>query len=134
MISGQALGGIFTALVQIISLATGESSVHSAFLYFMVGNLLLILTLVSYIVLSKTVFFKYHLEEKQDGVSTSIQADPERTPDISYMAIFDKIWLYGVSEWLVFVITLSVYPGVTVLIESQNKGTANKWSGKYYDI
>ncbi|GLV40017.1 Equilibrative nucleoside transporter 1 [Carabus blaptoides fortunei] len=130
VISGQALGGIFTALVEILSLATGESSVHSAFLYFMVGNFLLILTLVLYIVLSKTVFFQYHLDEKQDGVSTSIQADPVRPPEISYMAIFDKIWLYGVSEWLVFVITLSIYPGVTVLIESQNKGTGDKWSGR----
>lgn len=37
VVSGQALGGIFTALVQIMSLALGESSVHAAFVYFMIG-------------------------------------------------------------------------------------------------
>lgn len=39
VVSGQALGGIFTSLVQILSLALGESSTHAAFVYFMIGKI-----------------------------------------------------------------------------------------------
>lgn len=132
VVSGQALGGIFTALVQIFSLATGESSTHSAFMYFMIGNAVIIVTLVLYVILSKSVFFQYHLKVLQDDGAT-IQT--ERSVDgcdpvrYSYGAIFKKIRIYGISEWMVFVVTLSIFPGVTVLIESQNKGSGSKWSG-----
>lgn len=125
VISGQALGGIFTAFVQILSLALGESSVHSAFVYFMVGNVVCFVTFISYIILSKSVYFNFYLN--LDNEKSSINADVETT--ISYKQILKKIWLYGISEWFVFVVTLSIYPGVTVLIESDKKGLGSLWAG-----
>lgn len=44
------------------------------------------------------------------------------------------MWCYGMSVFITFAITLSVYPGVTVLIESEWKGHGNKWNGRSHII
>lgn len=55
VVSGQALGGIFAALAEIASLCFGASSATSAFVYFMVANVMLLLSLAAYIFLSHSV-------------------------------------------------------------------------------
>ena len=55
MISGQALGGIFAALCNIITIALGASAIQSAFLYFLAADFTLLLSFVLYIYLSSTV-------------------------------------------------------------------------------
>lgn len=52
---------------------------------------------------------------------------------ISYKRIIKRIWHYGISVLLVFFISLSVYPALTVLIESQYKGKGYIWNGKFYN-
>lgn len=54
-ISGQALGGIVAALAQILALWWGASSVHSAFVYFLFADIFILISLVLYAVLVKTV-------------------------------------------------------------------------------
>lgn len=129
-IGGQALGGIFAAISQIVALAIGASSVHSAFVYFMVGNVMILLTLVSYVILSKTVFFKYHLSEKMGLTLNEFQSELVRPRIVNHKVILKKIWTYGCGVFLVFLISLSCYPGLTVLIESQAHGTP--WNDKYF--
>lgn len=53
---------------------------------------------------------------------------------VSYSRIFRRVWPYGVSIFLVFFISLAVYPAVTVLVESQNKGQGYAWNGRYIFI
>lgn len=48
------------------------------------------------------------------------------------MVIFKKIWLHGFSIFALFVISMSVYPGVIALIESQDAGNGNKWNDIYF--
>lgn len=127
-IGGQALGGIFAAVSQIIALAIGASSVHSAFVYFMVGNVMLLISFIMYVILSKTVFFKYHISNRT-GIAQN-EFDGELRPRIiNHTEILKKILRYGLSVCLVFCVSLSVYPGVTVLIESENKGNGHIWNG-----
>lgn len=54
-VSGQALGGIVAALAQILALWQGASSVHSAFVYFLIADLFIVISLVLYTLLVKTV-------------------------------------------------------------------------------
>ncbi|GJQ65552.1 nucleoside transmembrane transporter [Trypoxylus dichotomus] len=129
-IGGQALGGIFAAISQIIALAIGASSVHSAFVYFMVGNIMILVTLICYIMLSKTVFFKYHLSEKMGLTLNEFQSELVRPRILDHRVIFRRIWTYGTGVFLVFLISLSCYPGLTVLIESEAHG--NPWNDKYF--
>ena len=137
MSSGQALGGIFTAITEICSLWIGASPVLSGLVYFIIGDAVLFLSLIAYIVLEKAAFFKYHMLEKlPENVETNFSITGEVTfpqgTTVSYTRIVKRIWHYGVSVFLVFFITLSVYPAVTVLVESQYKGKGYAWSDIYF--
>lgn len=55
MSGGQALGGIFTALAEVCSLWIGASPVLSALVYFIIGDTMLLLSLIAYVVLERAV-------------------------------------------------------------------------------
>ncbi|XP_076672350.1 equilibrative nucleoside transporter 1 [Andrena cerasifolii] len=137
MSSGQALGGIFTAITEICSLWIGASPVLSGLVYFIIGDAVLFLSLIAYIVLEKAAFFKYHMLEKlPENVEANFSITGEVTfpqgTTVSYTRIVKRIWHYGVSVFLVFFISLSIYPAVTVLVESQYKGQGYAWSDIYF--
>ena len=56
MSAGQALGGIFTALTEILSLWIGASPVISGLLYFIIGDVVLLLSLIAYVILEREVW------------------------------------------------------------------------------
>ena len=58
MSSGQALGGIFTAITEICSLWIGASPMLSGLVYFIIGDVILFLSLIAYVMLEKAAFFK----------------------------------------------------------------------------
>ncbi|XP_043262461.1 equilibrative nucleoside transporter 3 [Colletes gigas] len=138
MSSGQALGGIFTAITEICSLWIGASPILSGLVYFIIGDVILFLSLVAYIILENSTFFKYHMLEKlPENIETNFSITGEVTfshsTSVSYTRIIKKIWHYGLNIFLVFFITLSVYPAVTVLIESQYKGKGGStWNDIYF--
>uniref|UniRef100_A0A182JJ50 Equilibrative nucleoside transporter n=1 Tax=Anopheles atroparvus TaxID=41427 RepID=A0A182JJ50_ANOAO len=133
-VSGQALGGIFSALADIIALTFASNPTTTAFVFFIIGCLVLLLSLVAYVVMSRTLFFKYYTCSKA-LMKSSLEADPgarDLVPRVEprFPTVLSKIWLYGFSEWLVFVTTLSIYPAVTVLVGSQNHG--RPWNDVYF--
>ena len=169
--SGQALGGVFTALgmklviipineslnnfililAEVISITFATAATISAFIYFLVGTFVLVISLILYILMSRTIFFKYNTNQAtMKSNPLSVNADTTLTsPAITattmasinrnylqpdYKKIISKIWIYGFAEWLVFVTTLAVYPAITVLIKSEGKGSHNAWNGKTIDI
>lgn len=127
-LGGQALGGIFAALAEIASLSIGASSVHSAFVYFIIGTFTIFISIIWYIILTKSVFFKFHLYERSI-TQNEFENELLRPRIINHKMILKKIWTHGVSMFMVFAITLSVYPSVTVLVESEGKGHGHKWNG-----
>ncbi|KAK7792618.1 hypothetical protein R5R35_009151 [Gryllus longicercus] len=138
VVSGQALGGIFAALAEIASLCLGASSTKSAFVYFMVANGMLILSLIAYVILARAVFFRFHMADKVE--STSVQYDPALGEEacavppqsVSWLGVLGKIWMYGLSVWLTFFITLAMYPAVTVLVNSVGAGSRRPWNDVYF--
>ncbi|KAG7213809.1 hypothetical protein KM043_003025 [Ampulex compressa] len=137
MSGGQALGGIFTALTEICSLWIGASPIVSGLVYFIIGDSLLLFSLIAYIILERAAFFKHHmLEELPPRLESHFQINSEvsfsQGHTVSYFRIVKRIWHYGVSIFLVFFISLAVYPAVTVLVESQYKGKGSAWSDVYF--
>lgn len=55
MSGGQALGGIFTALTEVCSLWIGASPIFSGLVYFIIGDIMLLLSLIAYIMLERAV-------------------------------------------------------------------------------
>lgn len=78
-------------------------------------------------------FFKHHMKEElaiqQPNFSLNAEVSFIEGQKISFKKILGRIWPYGLSMFLVFFISLSVYPAVTVLVESQDKGKNNPWNG-----
>lgn len=138
VVSGQALGGIFAALAEIASLCLGASSTISAFVYFMVANGMLLLSLAAYLVLSRAVFFRFHMLDKVEVSNMQyepavLQAnDNPPSQEISSRIILSKIWVYGFSLWMTFVVTLALYPAVTVLVNSTGRGNSKPWNDMYF--
>lgn len=135
VVSGQALGGIFSALAEIVTLTFADDPKKSAFIFFMIGNVVLVICLILYIMMSKTVYFKYFTVERfniakarQEESGTLHRAPTEP----SFKNVVNKIWLYGFSEWLVFAVTLTVYPSVTVLVNSELHGNGHPWNDIYF--
>ncbi|XP_053675457.1 equilibrative nucleoside transporter 2 [Anopheles nili] len=133
-VSGQALGGIFSAVADLIALTFASNPSTTAFVFFIVGCLVLLLSLFAYIIMSKTLFFKYYTSSKT-LMKSSLEADPTARGlstrlEPRFPVVMRKIWLYGFSEWLVFVTTLSIYPAVTVLVGSENHG--RPWNDIYF--
>ncbi|CAH1955270.1 unnamed protein product [Acanthoscelides obtectus] len=126
---GQALGGIFAAIAQIAALSIGASSTHTALVYFIIGNLTITLSIVSYVILEKMVFFKYYTSNPDIQVEMN---DLMSSQEISYKIILRKMWCYGLVVFLTFLFTLAVYPGITVLVESEGKGRGSKWNDVYF--
>lgn len=147
VMSGQALGGVFTALAEVASITYTTAATVSAFVYFLFGTLWLVLSLVLYLMVSKTLFFKFHVNQshiKAGHYSINADASPLSSAAVTattmasvnrhylqpeWSKIYSKIWVHGFSVWLVFVTTLSVYPAITVLITSIDKGQHRMWSG-----
>lgn len=79
-------------------------------------------------------FFKHHMIEKvpdclDSDYSINGEVSFSTSPSVPYARIVKRIWHYGVSIFLVFFISLAVYPAVTVLVESQYKGKGYAWNG-----
>lgn len=130
VVSGQALSGIFSALSDIISLTFGAPPKTTAFVYFSIGTLTVIISLACYVIMSKTLFFRFYQNQahKQIGSSTSLQ-DVNDTLQPNYREVIGKIYLYAFSLFYVFAVTLCVYPAVTVLVQSTNHGQGHPWNG-----
>lgn len=135
VVSGQALGGIFAALCEVISLTFGASPNTTALVYFSVAIVVMIISLLAYFLMSRTIFFKFYTTNRSSMTprlqdEAHLLGEPPLTPDFRH--ILRKIWLYGFSEWFVFVVTLSVYPAVTVLVTSENHGNGHLWNDVFF--
>ncbi|KAG5888278.1 hypothetical protein JTB14_025198 [Gonioctena quinquepunctata] len=126
---GQALGGIFAALAQIVALSIGASSTHTALVYFIVGNVTIGIGIVFYLALEKSLFFRYYINDRNMMNEFLVNSLPL---EICYWTILRKMWGFGLAVFVTFAVTLSIYPGVTVLIESEGKGHGNKWNDMYF--
>lgn len=105
VVSGQALGGVFTAIIDIITLTFANDPRSSAFVFFMIGNGLLVLSLFAYICISRSVFFKYYTAEEYVVIKTP-HGRLQRTNTVSepvFKEVINKMWLYGFTEWLVII-------------------------------
>lgn len=125
VVSGQSLGGIIAAVAQIISLAFKVSPLHSALIYFIIADFMVITSLVSYALLYKIDYFTFHILRGSGGMASN------RHREVSMILILKKIWVYAFSIFAVFAISMAVYPAVTVLVESHPVTKGTDWNSKY---
>lgn len=108
--SGQALGGVFTALIEIVTITFASDPRRSAIIFFTIGNILLVLSIIAWIVMSRTHYFKYYTTNRSGALSPKnsrlqLQRQPSMMEPV-FREVLNKMWLYGFTEWLVSYTTI----------------------------
>ncbi|XP_047019622.1 equilibrative nucleoside transporter 3 [Helicoverpa zea] len=126
VVSGQSLGGIIAAVAQIISLAFKISPLHSALIYFVIADIMVVTSLISYALLYKIDFFTYHILRGSGGIAAN------RHREVYMTLVIKKVWVYAFSIFAVFAISMAVYPAVTVLVESHPATAGTDWNNIFF--
>ncbi|XP_078590474.1 equilibrative nucleoside transporter 1-like [Branchiostoma floridae x Branchiostoma japonicum] len=148
IMSGQALAGVFSALASILSLAAGGDPIHSGFGYFLTAVAAILVALASYLLLNRFEYARFYLYSTQELPSLNADESSTGVPETgvpetgvpgiqvlsssSYLQIFRKIWVPAVSVMYTFLVTLSIFPSVSSLIESVSKSDGSKWTGEFF--
>lgn len=136
VVSGQALGGIFTALTFLVVLTFGAAPNVTAFIYFIIGSVLILISIICYAILERKEFFKYYVEGGDkfkivyDGPTESRTVDRGVPLDPNVREVFSKVYVHAVTICLLYTTTLSVYPSVTILMQSEDYGQGKAWNGR----
>jgi len=158
--SGQAVGGIFASVTAVVMIALGTEPQNQAFFCFLVAVVFLAGSLIFYIVITRTEFYKYYLAEKADAEETDFKKlDAEITEETEFidqkkgdgidgphppptkvviphkvnpLKVFISISIYAVSVFLIFMVTLTSFPSLTLLFTSVNKEEYPTWAKKYF--
>lgn len=154
VVQGQALGGIFAAATNVIVIACGAKPVPAAFADFLIAVIFLMTALVAFIILTKTDFYQHYANEGNDS-SNELKDQQEKeaeqlietpgegdgsTPTVqvfekmSTLAIVKRIWIWIAAVFLCFFSTLAVFPAITALVESTEKGKPDStdWNNTYF--
>ncbi|KYQ93369.1 equilibrative nucleoside transporter (ENT) family protein [Tieghemostelium lacteum] len=137
VMSGNGVAGVIASLLRIITKVSYSDSPSalksSSFLYFFLGGGLLVICFLCFIVLLQLPITKYYLAsyeaskfQSKDSINGS--ADKKK---VSIKELMKKIWREALVVFTIFFTTLSLFPGITSLV--QNTGD-NKMSQDWFQI
>ncbi|XP_048842741.1 equilibrative nucleoside transporter 1-like [Brienomyrus brachyistius] len=138
IMSGQGLAGTFAAFSMICALASGSELQDSAFGYFIIACVVILLAMGCYVALPRMEFFQYYQEKKNKlekdtqmelnpTVAGNIKGGPTADlcpseeaglPNVSIVTILKKIWVPALTVCLIFTVTIGIFPAVTVDVKS----------------
>ena len=78
-----------------------------------------------------TLFFRHHAGTG-DHASRVVTTLTSPASSSSYRESVATAWKYLLSVFLIFLSSLTVFPSVTVLVESQYKGSGDAWANIYF--
>ena len=132
--SGQAIGGVLVSGVNVLILGLGATAGNAAFSCFLTSILFLISALASFLAVTRTAFYKYHIGDKITPDNLKLlekETSPSPQVIISPLRILRQIFPYAFSVFLVFLITLSAFPALTMLVVS-TADPETLWASKFY--
>ncbi|XP_077521743.1 equilibrative nucleoside transporter 1-like isoform X6 [Amblyomma americanum] len=132
-LNGQAMGGIFATVAQILCLLGDASATTSALLYFLLAVITLIFTQICFAILVKTEFY-HHYISTQAVTYKSLEKLPleAKSGKATLWQIFKGGWTYFVSIALIFWVTLSIFPAIMVLVVSTNASSGAAIANKFF--
>ncbi|XP_035516016.1 equilibrative nucleoside transporter 2-like [Morone saxatilis] len=142
--SGQGLAGIFAAVAMLLSILSNANENIAALGYFITPCVATLGTLVCYLLLPHLEFARFYLNRRQSDPAEEASAlkekeelnnnpkeleakgiffsEPEERSSV--LAVFKKIWKMALSVTCVFAVTLSVFPVITVRVQTVYKNPA----------
>lgn len=131
---GQAFGGIFASVTQVIVILLGVEPADAAFFCFLVAVIFLGTALLCFVVATRSDFFNFYLDERKTGDPAQVSEDPDelkgkflnndvdfqQPAKVSPWIVFKTIWMYALSVFLIFTVTLACFPAITAQVESSS--------------
>ncbi|XP_021968310.1 equilibrative nucleoside transporter 3 isoform X2 [Folsomia candida] len=111
VVLGSNISGTFTSIINLISLATAPSERTAAIYYFITALFILLTCFDTYFALPLNKFYRYHelMSAKEQESKRSVGHVGQKTP---YMAILKKCFPQCINVFLVFFVTLTIFPTV----------------------
>ncbi|CAO2829244.1 unnamed protein product [Amaranthus hypochondriacus] len=128
---GTAGSGVLVSFLRIFTKALypqdTRSLRNSAFLYFIVTNIFMIICIILYNTVHKLPVIKHYTELKTQAAAANIDKQEQLSLPGRILEIIGKIKWYGIGVMLIYIVTLSVFPGfITEDVHSEFLGN---WYG-----
>ncbi|KAG2386256.1 hypothetical protein C9374_002702 [Naegleria lovaniensis] len=146
VMSGNGVAGVACSFLRIVTKLTIEQNrkhvpilimTTSAAVYFFVCALVILACIVTFFIVMRMPFTQYYLNkanssknttsvnsENYDEISTLVQPTQAKKPSV--FSVFKKIWVQALMVMTVFVVTIGVFPGLSVSVPTWYKGTEMK--------
>ncbi|XKL64840.1 hypothetical protein PGB90_004926 [Kerria lacca] len=125
--SGQSLAGILAAVALIFTSAENSffensSPIISTFSYFLIADILILISIFGYLTIRRTEFYKFHINEVKNNYCGSIQYERlgVESTILPSSIKYTVIWIPCIGLFLCYFVTTCVYPAVAVLVSSVN--------------
>ncbi|ODM99939.1 Equilibrative nucleoside transporter 1 [Orchesella cincta] len=113
VVLGSNISGTFTSIINLISLAMAPSERTAAIYYFITALFVLLTCFDTYFALPLTKFYRYHemmsAREQENKRQAGRRGVSQRTP---YFAILKKCFPQCFNVFMVFFVTLAIFPAV----------------------
>ena len=126
---GQALGGVVPAVVAIAMVAFDIEPKLLGPACFGAVDILLVIAFILERWLSRNKFFLYYAEGKDNLISGDTSDHDAEVDSLCYKDLFKMSWVYLLGGWLVYGVTLSIFPAISAIVEPETKGG---WTEKYF--
>uniref|UniRef100_A0A665TK19 Equilibrative nucleoside transporter 2-like n=1 Tax=Echeneis naucrates TaxID=173247 RepID=A0A665TK19_ECHNA len=131
--SGQGLAGTFAAIAMLLAISSDADSETAALGYFITPCLGTLVTLFSYLILSRLEFAQYYLNRSSNY---EVETKDELLNGETLAAIHNlfhhlSIWVMAFCVTFVFTVTLSVFPAVTADVKTSFPG---KWERFFLSV
>lgn len=142
VMSGNGVAGIIAGLLRVITLASvkdpasAAAGKSSSLIFFGITTAIFAACIVAFIAMLKNAYTEYYLHTQgivTDGEEESALLKEEETLQhpVSALAVQKKIWIPSVCVFLVFFISLSLFPGMTYSI---CKDPSSKFSQEWFGV
>ncbi|EFA78047.1 equilibrative nucleoside transporter family protein [Heterostelium album PN500] len=129
VMSGCGIAGIIASILRIITkvaMPSTKDNEKTSFLYFFLGGGVLLLCFVAYQILLRLAFTRHCMRNYNNTKNGSING-VESKREVSIKVLLRKVWREAFVVFIVFFTTLSLFPGVTGLVQTINSSLGNDW-------
>ncbi|KAK9871224.1 hypothetical protein WA026_011499 [Henosepilachna vigintioctopunctata] len=128
MLSGQAMCGIFSSSVQILTLIVDSNPTTNGLLYFSVAMLCIIVTFIMFLInRSHSKFFQYQI--KQIVIDQTDRVNMKK--ELVFTVLRNQKTIFFALLFVAGATTM-IQPGITSTIRSMDQGNGNKWNDTYF--
>lgn len=112
IVLGSNISGTFTAVISLISLLMAPNLRTAAIYYFITALLVLLACFDSYFALPLNRFYRYHELMSQKELQQKKRDNTGAMPRTPFFPVFKKCWPQCLNVFMVFFVTLSLFPAV----------------------